>query len=77
MFSQIAMLAFVSRLWHLPLVSARGALDNLDTSTTLAKLICKTVVNKQLTPTVYQLKDVLDVLEPRLNKASFLDLIAG
>ena len=54
-----------------------SASNNFDAATALVKMVSDTAEDKALSPTVYQLKDLLDVLEPRLNRARFLDEVAG
>jgi hypothetical protein len=65
----------------IPFLSLASALvsasNNFDAATALAKMVRDTAEDKALSPTVYQLKDLLDVLEPRLNRARFLDEVAG
>jgi hypothetical protein len=51
--------------------------NNFDAATALGNMVRDTAEDKELSPTVYQLKDLLDVLEPRLNRARFLDEVAG
>jgi hypothetical protein len=51
--------------------------NNFDAATALEKMLKDTAEDKELSPTVYQLKDLLDILEPRLNKARFLDEVVG
>lgn len=48
-----------------------------DAATALEKMVKATAEDKELSPTAYQLKDLLEVLEPSLNKARFLDEVVG
>jgi hypothetical protein len=51
--------------------------NNFDAATALEKMVKETAEDKELSPTVYQLKDLLDILESRLNKVRFLDEVVG
>jgi hypothetical protein len=51
--------------------------SNFDAAIALESMIRDTAEDKAMSPTLYQLKDLLDVLEPRLNRARFLDEVAG
>jgi hypothetical protein len=51
--------------------------STFDAATALEKMVKVTAEDRELVPTVYQLKDLLDVLEPALNKARFLDEVVG
>ena len=47
--------------------------SNFDAGTALSEMISSTAEDKDMSPTAFQLKDVLDVLEPRINRFRFLD----
>jgi hypothetical protein len=51
--------------------------SNFDAAIALEGMIRDTAEDKAMSPTLYQLKDLLDVLEPMLNRARFLDEVAG
>jgi hypothetical protein len=62
----------------LSLATALIATSNtFDAARALEKMINDTAEDKELSPGMYQLKDILDVLEPRLNRARFLDEVVG
>ena len=47
--------------------------DTFEAATALEMMITETATDKTLVPTVYHLKDLLNVLEPRLNRICFMD----
>ena len=47
--------------------------DTFSAGNALENMITTSAVDKTLVPTAYQLKDVLNVLEPRLNRAGFIN----
>ena len=51
--------------------------DNYEAGTALENMIVASAKDKSLVPTAFQLKDLLDVLEPRLNQAGFLTDVLG
>ncbi|EXJ71074.1 uncharacterized protein A1O5_06067 [Cladophialophora psammophila CBS 110553] len=51
--------------------------SKFDAATALARMIRDTAEDKALSPSIFQLKDLLDVLEPRLNQSRFLDVVLG
>ncbi|MCJ1243399.1 hypothetical protein MMC30_000596 [Trapelia coarctata] len=51
--------------------------STFEAGSALETMILATAVDKTLAPTAHQLKDLLDVLEPRLNRAGFLGELLG
>ena len=51
--------------------------SNFDAAIALESMIRDTAEDKAVSPTLYQLKDLLEILEPKLNRACFLDEVAG
>ena len=51
--------------------------SNFDAAIALENMIRDTAEDKAMIPTLYQLKDLLEILEPRLKRACFLDEVAG
>ncbi|MCJ1360380.1 MAG: hypothetical protein MMC33_010385, partial [Icmadophila ericetorum] len=47
--------------------------ETFEAARALENMITASAADKTLTPTTYHLKDLLDVLEPRLNRAGFMD----
>jgi hypothetical protein len=51
--------------------------NTFEAGTALEKMIIASAADKTLVPTAYQLKDLLDVLEPQLNRTGILTDILG
>ena len=54
-----------------------GASSTFEAGTALEVMISASAVDKMLVPMTHQLKDLLDVLEPHLNRAGFLIEVLG
>ncbi|KAL9122261.1 MAG: hypothetical protein Q9187_001180 [Circinaria calcarea] len=62
----------------LALTAALVSISNtFEAGLALEKMIISSAADKTLVPTAYQLKDLLDVLEPRLNRVGFLTDVLG